>query len=129
MDVIAGNLDLSVAFLGEVSGFIDQGNLFVLGISGHRPVRGIPTLDSQGFTGLNQVVNMHSLLVPKNMPAEQYAALRDLVVTAAKSGKVQKSYSVDYCEPSRLTLPATQQWFDSQVVLWKRLSQAVNIDK
>lgn len=127
--VVAGHVDLSIAFLGEISRFIDQGNLFALGISGDQPVKGIPTLESQGFAGLSEVVNMLNLLVPKNMPAEQYATLRDLVVAAAKSSKVQKSYSVDYCEPSSMTLPATQRWFDSQVVLWKRLSQAVDIDK
>ena len=127
MDVIAGNLDVSVAFLGEVEGFLDKGELFALGISGRRPVRGIPTLESQGFAGVGEVVNMHSLQVPKSMPNAQYNELRALVVEAAKAAGVQRAYAVDYCEPSNLDSVATQRWFDGQVALWKRLSNGVSI--
>jgi tripartite-type tricarboxylate transporter receptor subunit TctC len=129
IDAISGNIDLSVAFLGEVEGFLDKGDLNALGISGRKPVRGIPTLESQGFSGVGEVVNMHSLQVPKTMPDSQYYELRDMVVKAAKSAGVQKSYTVDYCEASNLNGANTQRWFDSQVVLWKRLSQGVSIGK
>jgi tripartite-type tricarboxylate transporter receptor subunit TctC len=129
LDVVAGNLDLSVAFLGEVEGFLDKGNLFALGISGRKPVRGVPTLESQGFAGVGEVVNMHSLQVPKTMPAEQYNELRDMVMQAARADSVQKAYAVDYCEPSNLDSVATQRWFDGQVALWKRLSQGVKLAK
>jgi tripartite-type tricarboxylate transporter receptor subunit TctC len=129
LDVVAGNLDLSVAFLGEVEGFLDKGDLFALGISGRKPVRGVPTLESQGFAGVGEVVNMHSLQVPKTMPAEQYNELRDMVMRAARADSVQKAYAVDYCEPSNLDSVATQRWFDGQVALWKRLSQGVKLAK
>lgn len=129
MDVVAGNLDLSVAFLGEVEGFLDKGDLFALGISGRKPVRGVPTLESQGFAGVGEVVNMHSLQVPRSMPQDQYNELRGLVVEAARADSVQRAYAVDYCDPSNLDSAATQRWFDSQVALWKRLSQGVKLDK
>ena len=129
LDVVAGNLDLSVAFLGEVEGFLDKGDLFALGISGRKPVRAVPTLESQGFAGVGEVVNMHSLQVPKTMPAEQYNELRDMVMQAARADSVQKAYAVDYCEPSNLDSVATQRWFDGQVALWKRLSQGVKLAK
>jgi tripartite-type tricarboxylate transporter receptor subunit TctC len=129
LDVVAGNLDLSVAFLGEVEGFLDKGDLFALGISGRKPVRGVPTLESQGFAGVGEVVNMHSLQVPKTMPAEQYNELRDMVMRAARADSVQKAYAVDYCEPSNLDSVATQRWFDGQIALWKRLSQGVKLTK
>lgn len=129
MDVISGNIDLSVAFLGEVEGFLDKGDLVALGISGKKAVRGIPTLESQGFAGVGEVVNMHSLQVPRSMSDAQYKELRDMVVVAAKAPSVQKAYAVDYCEPSNLDAAATQRWFDGQVALWKRLSQGVKLDK
>ena len=66
IDAANGNLDLSVAFIGEVEGFLDQRKLHALGVTGRQSVRGITTLESQGFeTG--EVVNMHSLIVPKSM--------------------------------------------------------------
>jgi tripartite-type tricarboxylate transporter receptor subunit TctC len=129
LDVVAGNLDLSVAFLGEVEGFLDKGDLFALGISGRKVVRGVPTLESQGFAGVGEVVNMHSLQVPKSMPEAQYAELHSMVVQAARANSVQRAYAVDYCEPSNLDAAATQRWFDTQVALWKRLSQGVKLTK
>lgn len=129
LDVVAGNLDLSVAFLGEVEGFLDKGELNVLGISGRRVVRGIPTLESQGFSGVGEVVNMHSLQVPKTMSTEQYNELRDMVTKAAQADSVQRAYAVDYCDPSSLDSAATQRWFVGQIALWKRLSQGVKLDK
>ena len=129
MDVISGNIELSVAFLGEVEGFLDKGDLHALGISGRRTVRGVPTLESQGFAGVGEVVNMHSLQVPRSMPDTQYNELRGMVVEAAKAASIQRAYAVDYCEPSNLDTTATQRWFDSQVALWKRLSQGVKLAK
>lgn len=129
IDVIAGNLDLSVAFLGEVVGFLDKGDLAALGISGKKTVRGVATLESQGFAGVGEVVNMHSLQVPKSMPEAQYNELRALVVDAARADNVQKAYAVDFCDASNLGVTDTQRWFDNQVTLWKRLSQDVRVDK
>jgi len=129
MDVIAGNIELSVAFLGEVEGFLDKGDLHALGISGRRTVRGVSTLESQGFAGVGEVVNMHSLQVPRSMSDTQYNDLRAMIVEAAKAAGVQRAYAVDYCEPSNLDSTATQRWFDSQVTLWKRLSQGVKLAK
>jgi tripartite-type tricarboxylate transporter receptor subunit TctC len=129
MDVISGNIEMSVAFLGEVEGFLDKSDLHALGISGRRTVRGVPTLESQGFAGVGEVVNMHSLQVPRSMPDTQYNELRGMVVEAAKAASVQRAYAVDYCEPSNLDATATQRWFDSQVALWKRLSQGVKLAK
>jgi tripartite-type tricarboxylate transporter receptor subunit TctC len=129
IDAISGNIDLSVAFLGEVEGFLDRGDLNALGISGRKVVRGITTLESQGFAGVGEVVNMHSLQVPRTMPEAQYQELRGLVLQTAKTDAVQRAYAVDYCDPSNLNTLATQRWFDSQVALWKRLSQGVKLDK
>jgi tripartite-type tricarboxylate transporter receptor subunit TctC len=129
MDVIAGNIELSVAFLGEVEGFLDKGDLHALGISGRRVVRGVSTLESQGFTGVGEVVNMHSLQVPRSMSDAQYNELRAMVVEASRAASVQRAYAVDYCEASNLDSAVTQRWFDTQVALWKRLSQGVKLAK
>lgn len=129
IDVIGGNIDMSVAFLGEVEGFLDKGQLNALGISGQKTTRSIATLESQGFAGVGAVVNMHSLQVPRTMPEAQYQELRSLALQAARTDAVQRAYAVDYCDSSNLNTSATQLWFDSQIVLWKRLSQGVKLDK
>ena len=126
IDAANGNLDMSVAFIGEVEGFLDAGKLNALGVTGHRPVRNIPTLESQGFD-VGSVVNMHSLIVPMTMNPAQYAELRGMVVRAAMKQSVQDSYAVDYCEGSSLGLTQTKNWWDSQILLWKRLSKGVSL--
>lgn len=126
IDAANGNLDMSVAFIGEVEGFLDAGKLNALGVTGHRPVRNIPTLESQGFD-VGSVVNMHSLIVPMTMNPAQYTELRGMVVRAAMKQSVQDAYAVDYCEGSSLGLTQTKNWWDSQILLWKRLSQGVSL--
>ena len=128
IDAANGTLDMSVAFLGEVEGFLDDGKLYALGISGLKRVKGIPTLESQGFAGVKEVVNMHSLLVPRTMTESQYIELRKLVLVAAQARSVQTAYRVDYCEPSELTTTQTINWFLQQIDMWKRLSQGVSLD-
>lgn len=129
IDAISGSIDLSVAFIGEIEGFLDKGDLTALGISGRKVVRGIPTLESQGFAGVGDVVNMHSLQVPKSMPDAQYRELRTMVVAASRAKTVQQAYAVDYCDLSDLNDAETQRWFDGQVALWKRLTQGVRLAK
>ena len=129
LDVMSGNTDMAVGFLGEISGFLDRGDLFALGATGRTTVRGIATLESQGFTGMSQVVNMHSLQVSTAMPEEQYTELRAMVTQAARADSVQRAYALDHCEPSNLDTAATQRWFESQIVLWKRLAQNVQLNK
>jgi tripartite-type tricarboxylate transporter receptor subunit TctC len=128
IDAANGNLDMSVAFIGEVEGLLDEKKLYALGISGTKSMKNIPTLESQGFAGVGEVVNMHSLIVPKTMPEEQYNEVRNLVTQAAKAPTVQRAYSIDYCDPSNLTQAQTRSWYAGQVAMWHRLSQGVKID-
>lgn len=126
IDAANGNLDMSVAFIGEVEGFLDQKKLYALGVTGRQSVRGIATLESQGFeTG--EVVNMHSLIVPKSMSETQYQELRNLVVVAAQQPAVQRAYAVDYCASSRLGQAQTASWFEAQTAFWRRLSQGISL--
>jgi tripartite-type tricarboxylate transporter receptor subunit TctC len=127
IDAANGNLDMSVAFLGEVEGLLDDGKLYALGISGAKRVKGIATLESQGFAGVKEVVNMHSLLVPMTMPELQYIELRKLALEAARAASVQTAYQVDHCESSELNTAQTINWFLQQIAMWKRLSQGVSI--
>lgn len=126
IDAANGTLDMSVAFIGEVEGFLDSARLYALGVTGYRSVRNIPTLESQGFD-VGSVVNMHSLIVPTTMSDEQYLELRAMVVRAAMTKSVQQAYAVDYCVGSSLGLEQTKIWYESQILLWKRLSKGVSL--
>jgi tripartite-type tricarboxylate transporter receptor subunit TctC len=129
LDAIAGHVDLAVAFIGEVEQYIEEKKLYGLGVTGNNTIKNIRPLETYGFSGVGEIINMHSLIVPKTMPQDQYAELRNFVVEAAKSPAVQKAYTSDYCQPSFLDLPKTQLWFSKQIEFWRRLSQDVKLDK
>lgn len=128
LDLASQRIDLNVGFLGEAEQWIDQGKLFALGISGPVPVKGIPTLRSQGFKELDVMTNGHSLLVSKSVPEEHFQSWRKILFEAAKKPSVQKSYSVDYCQPLTMDLKHTETWFNQQVEFWRKQSQTVKID-
>ena len=98
-----------------------------LGVTGPRTVAGIASMATQGFANIEQVVNTHSLIVPKTVSDAIYKEWRDILIRAATAKSVQSSYSNDFCSALTLNEPQSQAWFDSQMMLWKKLSQTVSI--
>lgn len=121
-DVIAGRVDLQVSFFGEIADFVQSGQIHQLGVTGPAEVDGVPTLASQGFQGMERVVNMHSILAPNTMDPEMIQRLRKAISVAIKSDPVLQSYRVDRCAASNLDARGVQRWFDSQIVLWRELA-------
>lgn len=122
LDVISGRVDLQVSFFGEIADFVQSGQINQLGVTGPAEVDGVPTLASQGFQGMERVVNMHSILAPKSMDPEIVQKLRQSLLVAAKDDLVLQSYRVDRCAASNLGARGAQRWFDSQIVLWRELT-------
>ena len=134
LSVAAGHTDLHVAFLGEVATWGADTNksrrLNVLGISGTTPVRGFPTLTSQGFgrTVADIGVPFH-LVVPANMPDTKFKEWRDILVQAGQRVSVKETYQHDACVPHELTNENLEPWYRAQVSKWQRLSQGVKLER
>lgn len=128
LDLVAGRLDLHVGFVGELEPWVKDNKVTILGVTGKNSVIGVPTMASQGFAGIEQVVNGHSLIVPKKLPDSVYNEWRSILVRAAQAKSVQESYVTDHCSPLTLTERQTQEWFTAQLQLWKKLSQGININ-
>jgi tripartite-type tricarboxylate transporter receptor subunit TctC len=132
--VVAGHIDMNVTFLGEFSSWGTDTNksrrLHLLGISGTAPVRGFPTLTSQGFgrTVADMVVPFH-LVVPANMPNAKFKEWRDILIRAGQSTKVNETYQYDACVPHELTDENLEPWYRAQILKWQRLSQGVKLEK
>ncbi len=129
LDLVAGRLDLHVGFVGELEPWVKDNKVTILGVTGKNSVIGVPTMTSQGFTGIDQVVNGHSLIVPKTLSDSVYNEWRSILVQAAQSKSVQESYAVDHCSALTLNDRQTQEWFAGQLQLWKRLSQGIRLAK
>lgn len=128
VSVVAGNTDLHVAFLGEVNTWQNRG-LQVLGISGSTPVRGFPTLVSQGFgkTVADISVPFH-LVVPTNVSDTKFKEWRDILVRAGRSTNVKETYKIDSCVLYELKDDELAPWYHAQVSKWQRLSKGIRFD-
>ena len=128
VSVASGNTDLHVAFLGEVDAWRDRG-LQVLGISGSTPVRGFPTLASQGFgrTVANIGVPFH-LVVPANTPDTKFKEWRDILIRAGQTVTVKETYKLDACMPHELKDDELLPWYHAQVLKWQQLSQGIKLN-
>jgi tripartite-type tricarboxylate transporter receptor subunit TctC len=80
-------------------------------------------LHQQGFANASTVVNHHSWLVPKSMPREQFIALQNLVLAAARSPEVREDFKKLHCEPRALVADPATQWFNTQITHWRDLSK------
>lgn len=129
LDLVAGRLDLHVGFVGELEPWIKDNKVSILGVTGKNSVIGASTMASQGFAGTDQIVNGHSLIVPKTLSESVYNEWRSILVQAAQSKSVQESYVIDHCSPLTLNDRQTQEWFVGQLQLWKRLSQGIKLAK
>lgn len=127
-DLVAGRIDMHVGFPGELEQWVKEGTVHALGVTGPRSAAGIPAMATQGFANIDQVVNGHSLIVPKTLPDTVFKEWRNILVQAAASRSVQASYTVDHCSPLNLNEQQTQVWFSTQMQMWKKLSQTVNIN-
>ena len=131
--VVAGHIDLHVAFLGEVAAWSTDTNksrrLNVLGISGTAPVRGFPTLTSQGFgqTVADISVPFH-LVVPTNIPDAKFKEWRNILVRAGQSSVVKETYKIDACRVTELKDDELGPWYHGQIAKWQRLSKGVKLD-
>jgi tripartite-type tricarboxylate transporter receptor subunit TctC len=127
-DVLGGNLDMAVGFPGELKSFIDAGQLNVVGISGIKPMPGMPLLSDQGFATSSQVINTHFLTVPKTVSESVVSEWREIFLQAAKSSSVQGSYAVDACATQPLVATNVDTWFVQQVQYWRRVTTGVKIN-
>lgn len=128
-NLISGDIDLQVSFVGEVQDFLQLKRLYALGVTGPDVIDGIPTLASQGFVGMDRVVNMHSILAPANWSKETVNDLQLMFMKASQDPRVLKSYRTDRCKPSTLDSAGNQKWFVNQQSLWKELSDRAKVHR
>lgn len=125
-DVLSGNLDMAVGFPGELKSFIDSGQLNVLGVSGTGNLDNMKTLVKQGFDGAESVINTHFLAVPKAISEQTVTHWQKIFMQARQSKIVDAAHSVDNCyNPD---VKHVDQWFDQQIVYWRRIASTVSID-
>jgi tripartite-type tricarboxylate transporter receptor subunit TctC len=132
--ILAGNTDFAVGFAGDSEQYTRADSVkrvYWLGMTGNESIKGIPLLKNQGF--LPVIADMSSsqqIFIPRKVPDEKFLEFREIFVKAARSKAVRDANAADNCVPNnQIATAELDNWFNSQLVMWRRLSATVNVDK
>jgi tripartite-type tricarboxylate transporter receptor subunit TctC len=131
---LSGNTDFAVGFVGDSEQYTKTDavkRVYWLGMTGKESIKGIPLLKNQGFPAV--VADMSTpqqIFIPRKFPEEKFLEIRKIFVEAARSKSVRDANAADNCVPNnQIPTAELDNWFNSQLVLWRRLSATVKLDK
>jgi tripartite-type tricarboxylate transporter receptor subunit TctC len=134
VSVLSGNTEFSVGFFGDVEQYTRTDSakrVYLLGMTGKESLKGVPLLKNQGFSAV--VADMSTpqqIFIPRKFPEEKFQEIRKIFVEAARSKSVRDANAADTCIPNnQMPTAELDNWYNSQLVLWRRLSSTVKLDK
>lgn len=134
LGTLSGNTDFAVGFIGDSEQYTKPEStkrVYWLGMTGKESIKGIPLLKNQGFPAV--VADMSTpqqIFIPRKFPEEKFLEIRKIFVEAARSKSVRDANAADTCIPNnQIPTAELDNWFNSQLVMWRRLSATVKLDK
>lgn len=132
---LSGNTDFAVGFLGDSEQYAKTATsprqVHWLGVTGREPLKGVQPLITQGFDkNLADMSTPQQIFIPRRVPEEKFREIRRIFVEAARSKAVRDANAADNCVPNNQIPDAEiDNWYNSQLVLWRRLTKDVKLDK
>jgi tripartite-type tricarboxylate transporter receptor subunit TctC len=101
----------------------------MLGVTGDQTVNNVAPLVTQGFPKALAQMNVPAqLVVPGDMPDNMFKQYREILIKAAATEAVQKSFAMDYCRPlHQMPDDQIQPYYNMQVSAWQKLSNGVSL--
>ena len=134
LSVLSGNTDFSTSFFGDVEQYAKPDStkrVYLLGMTGKESIKGVPLLKNQGFPAV--VADMSTpqqIFIPRKFPEEKFLEIRKIFVEAARSKSVRDANAMDTCIPNnQIPTAELDDWVNKQLVLWRRLSATVKLDR
>jgi tripartite-type tricarboxylate transporter receptor subunit TctC len=134
LNVLNGSVDFSVGFHGDSEQYTGPGStkrVYWLGQTGREGIKGTVPLINQGFAReLADMSTPQQIFASRKLPEEKFVAIRKILVEAARNKSVRDANAADNCTPNN-QMPDTEidNWYNSQLVQWRRLTQGVKLDK
>lgn len=134
LSTLSGNTDFATSFFGDVEQYARPDStkrVYLLGMTGKESVKNTPLLKNQGFPAvLADMSTPQQIFIPRKFPEEKFQEIRKIFVEAARTKAVRDANAADTCVPNnQLPTAELDQWFNTQLVLWRRLSSTVKLDK
>lgn len=134
LNVLNGSVDFSVGFHGDSEQYTRPGvvkQIYWLGQTGDVSIKGTELLSNQGFSkDLASMSAPHEIFASRKLPDVKFNEIRKILVEASRAKSVRDANANDNCIPNN-QMPDAQldNWFNSQLTQWKRLTQDVKLDK
>jgi len=94
-DVIGGFLEAAVDFTGPSVMSRLPNDVAIIGITGEKSIRGLPTFQSQNIKGLEHFLHSHYILVSKSVNDDTRKELNEIFNNAISSAKVKEICAED----------------------------------
>jgi tripartite-type tricarboxylate transporter receptor subunit TctC len=136
LSTLSGHTDFSVGFFGDSEQYTRQASgtprqINWLGITGRETIKGVAPLITQGFDqNLASMSTPQQIFIPRRVPEEKFREIRRIFVEAARSQAVRNANAADTCVPnSQIPDSELDNWYNSQLALWRKLTKDVKVDK
>ena len=131
---LSGNTDFAVGFVGDSEQYTQANvakRVYWLGMTGKQSIKGIPLLKDQSFPAVvAEMSTPQQIFIPRKFPEEKFQEIRKIFVEAARSKTVRDANAADNCTPNnQIPTAELDNWYNSQLVLWRRLTKDVKIDR
>jgi tripartite-type tricarboxylate transporter receptor subunit TctC len=134
LNVLNGTVDFSVGFHGDSEQYTRPGSvkqIYWLGQTGDASIKGTELLSNQGFNkDLASMSTPQQIFASRKLPDAKFNEIRRILVEASRTKSVRDANAADNCVPNN-QMPDAQldNWYNSQIVQWRRLTQGVKLDK
>jgi tripartite-type tricarboxylate transporter receptor subunit TctC len=134
LGVLSGTVDFSVGFHGDSEQYTRPGSIkqiYWLGQTGDAGIKGTELLSNQGFNkDLASMSTPQQIFASRKLSDTKFNEIRKILVEASRTKSVRDANAADNCVPNN-QMPDAQldNWYNSQIVQWRRLTQGVKLDK
>jgi tripartite-type tricarboxylate transporter receptor subunit TctC len=134
LNVLNGSVDFSVGFHGDSEQYTRPGavkQIHWLGQTGNVSVKGTELLINQGFSkDLASMSTPQQIFASRKIPDAKFTEIRRILVEASRTKAVRDANANDNCTPNnQMPTAELDNWYNSQIVMWRRLSATVKLDK
>ena len=122
-DLVAGHVPSLIASAPTATGFMREGRIRALAVTGARRSPfdpQIPTIAEQGFPGY-AATNWYCLVVSSKVPPEIVATLNTIMTKALKAPEVQAAYGQQGMETLASTATEASAHIARETVIWKKV--------
>lgn len=129
VDVAAGRVDIAIGSVGSTSGYIKDGRLLGLAVSGTKRQNifpQVPTFAEAGYPSYNMMY-WFGMMAPAGTPPLVIERMQKAITRAVTSAKVQEVFGGAGVRPIATTPAAFSKLVQSETTLWSEVIQRAKI--